>query len=112
MTAKFKELTKQYGTSALAVYFIISTIDLGATFILIQSGGAERVKKIENWCIENFVVNNTSSKPKIPSWTSTLVIAYGVHKLLLPLRLGLTVAITPSVVKKLRNMGWNIGKSI
>nr|CAG8495430.1 10970_t:CDS:2 [Entrophospora candida] len=94
MTAKFKELTKQYGTSALAVYFIISTIDLGATFILIQSGGAERVKKIENWCIENFVI------------------AYGIHKLLLPLRLGLTVAITPSVVKKLRNMGWNIGKSI
>ncbi|CAJ0895982.1 8652_t:CDS:1, partial [Entrophospora sp. SA101] len=54
MTAKFKELTKRYGTSALAVYFIISTIDLGTTFILIQSGGAERVKRIEDWCIENF----------------------------------------------------------
>ncbi|CAH1759249.1 9972_t:CDS:2 [Entrophospora sp. SA101] len=93
MTAKFKELTKRYGTSALAVYFIISTIDLGTTFILIQSGGAERVKRIEDWCIENFG-------------------AYGIHKLLLPLRLGLTAAITPSVVKKLRNMGWNIGKSI
>nr|CAG8461314.1 2174_t:CDS:2 [Entrophospora candida] len=100
MTAKFKELTKRYGTSALAVYFIISTIDLGTTFILIQSGGAERV------------VSNTSSRPTMPSWTSTLVIAYGIHKLLLPLRLGLTAAITPSVVKKLRNMGWNLGKSI
>nr|CAG8461976.1 1202_t:CDS:2 [Entrophospora candida] len=104
MTAKFKELTKRYGTSALAVYFIISTIDLGTTFILIQSGGAERVKRIED-C-------NTSSRPTMPSWTSTLVIAYGIHKLLLPLRLGLTAAITPSVVKKLRNMGWNLGKSI
>ncbi|CAJ0638933.1 3707_t:CDS:2, partial [Entrophospora sp. SA101] len=61
MTAKFKELTKRYGTSALAVYFIISTIDLGTTFILIQSGGAERVKRIEDWCIENFGAGSSSS---------------------------------------------------
>jgi hypothetical protein len=47
-----------------------------------------------------------------PSWASTLVIAYGIHKLLLPLRIGVTAAVTPTVVRRLRSMGWNIGRPV
>ncbi|GES85933.1 peptide alpha-N-acetyltransferase [Rhizophagus clarus] len=107
------------------------------TFIIIQIGGADRVRKVEDWFTETFgnwivlrkdpntnapktnntehdsdkyVVNgNGNRSSKTPSWASTLVIAYGIHKLLVPFRLGLTAAVTPPIVKKLRRMGWNIG---
>jgi N-terminal acetyltransferase 2 len=154
MTEKFKILTKKYGVSAVAVYLTVSALDLGLTFILIQIGGADRVKKVEDWFTKNFgdwivirksspkkeensqqdiiiqintpIPDNTTSKTdavkdieivngngnrssKTPSWASTLVIAYGIHKLLVPFRLGLTAAITPAIVRKLKRMGWNIG---
>lgn len=137
MTEKLKILTKKYGVSAVAVYLIISALDLGLTFILIQIGGADRVKKVEDWFTETFgnwivlrkgsdtntpktentendtdkyaVNGNGNRLGKTPSLASTFVIAYGIHKLLVPFRLGVTAAITPSIVKKLRRMGWNIG---
>ncbi|CAB4488876.1 unnamed protein product [Rhizophagus irregularis] len=132
MTEKFKILTKKYGVSAIVVYLVISALDLGLTFILIQIGGADRVRKVEDWFTETFgswivlrkdpntntpetdntendtAVNGNKSN-KTPSWASTLVIAYGIHKLLVPFRLGVTAAVTPPIVKKLKRMGWNIG---
>ncbi|RHZ64233.1 hypothetical protein Glove_326g129 [Diversispora epigaea] len=140
MMDRFKLLTKKYGASAIVIYFIISTLDLGLTIILIQSGGADRVKRIEDWFTKTFGTkisfkrnkkkiipenNNNDNNNEIikenqktnkvaerssPSWASILVISYGIHKLLLPLRIGLTAASTPPIVKKLRKMGWNIGK--
>ncbi|CAG8440697.1 2151_t:CDS:1 [Ambispora leptoticha] len=155
MFSRLKLLTRQYGASAVVVYFAISAIDLAATLILIQSGGGERVKKVEDWITETFGINtrhlhvekdhnpttptartipgqedttvmvtkndatttnmhsNDNSKHKAqqtPSWMSTLAIAYLIHKLLLPLRLGVTAAVTPPLVRKLQSMGWNIGK--
>lgn len=131
---RFKLLTKRYGVSAIVVYSIISTADLALTIFLIQSGGAKRVRQIEEWCTRMFggwitfrrrkekddkstannnnrdnQENNQVSERSTP-WASILVIAYGIHKILLPLRLGLTAALTPPIVKKLRKMGWNIGK--
>ncbi|KAI9473858.1 MAG: hypothetical protein EXX96DRAFT_596826 [Benjaminiella poitrasii] len=42
-----------------------------------------------------------------PSFASVLILAYGIHKtLLLPVRIGITAAITPAVVRKLHQMGW------
>jgi len=42
-------------------------------------------------------------------WTQ-LLLAYGVHKSLFFLRVPLTLAVTPKVVKTLRGWGWKIGK--
>ncbi|EEP80810.1 conserved hypothetical protein [Uncinocarpus reesii 1704] len=42
-------------------------------------------------------------------WTQ-LALAYAVHKSLIFLRVPLTAAVTPKVVKTLRSWGWNIGK--
>ncbi|KAL7623482.1 DUF1279 superfamily [Parahypoxylon ruwenzoriense] len=39
-----------------------------------------------------------------------LALAYAVHKSFIFLRVPLTAAITPKVVKVLRSWGWNIGK--
>ncbi|CAG8505770.1 4429_t:CDS:2 [Diversispora eburnea] len=128
MMNRFKLLIKKYGVSAVVVYSVISTLDLGLTIILIQSGGniiidnikiVEKRKEPENNSSGNILEiikekpennNNKVTERSSPSWASILVISYGIHKLLLPLRIGLTAALTPPIVKKLRKMGWNIGK--
>ena len=42
-------------------------------------------------------------------WTQ-LALAYAVHKSFIFLRVPLTAAVTPRVVKTLRGWGWDIGK--
>jgi len=42
-------------------------------------------------------------------WTQ-LALAYAIHKSFIFVRVPLTAAITPKVVKTLRGWGWNIGK--
>lgn len=42
-------------------------------------------------------------------WTQ-LALAYAVHKSFIFLRVPLTAAVTPKVVKTLRGWGWDIGK--
>ena len=51
-------------------------------------------------------------KPPFPPtgiWTQ-LALAYAIHKSFIFIRVPLTAAITPKVVKVLRGWGWNIGK--
>ncbi|CAG8683396.1 7926_t:CDS:1, partial [Racocetra persica] len=67
MTARLKLLTRQYGASAIAVYFIISSVDFGLTFILIQSGGAERVKMIEDWFTKTFGGLDSTEEKESPT---------------------------------------------
>jgi hypothetical protein len=42
-------------------------------------------------------------------WTE-LALAYAVHKSLIFIRVPITAAVTPRVVKTLRGWGWDIGK--
>lgn len=42
-------------------------------------------------------------------WTE-LALAYAVHKSFIFIRVPLTAAVTPKIVKVLRGWGWNIGK--
>lgn len=41
-----------------------------------------------------------------------LALAYAVHKSFIFVRIPLTAAVTPRVVKTLRSWGWNIGKPL
>ncbi|KAJ3488075.1 hypothetical protein NLG97_g6269 [Lecanicillium saksenae] len=41
-----------------------------------------------------------------------LALAYAIHKSFIFLRVPLTAALTPKIVKKLRSWGWNIGKKV
>ena len=61
----------------------------------------------ESDCISRILVLNSDHNTAI--WTQ-LALAYAIHKTFIFLRLPLTVAITPKVVKTLRGWGWDIGK--
>lgn len=44
------------------------------------------------------------------AWATQLALAYAVHKSFIFLRVPLTAAVLPRVVKTLRRWGWDIGK--
>ncbi|KAI8646468.1 hypothetical protein BD408DRAFT_410261 [Parasitella parasitica] len=123
--SKLKELTKKYGAVGIIVYLGVGCVDLGVTLGVIQLVGLDKVKALERGVLD--VVYNTGEKFGIkrkekvlvaseesdadtddtPSFASVLILAYGIHKtLLLPVRIGITAAITPAIVRKLHAMGW------
>ncbi|KAJ1656685.1 DUF1279 super [Dispira simplex] len=134
----FRELFHKYGKVATLVYLGICAIDLSLCVWLVYVAGEEKVKAIENWALDRFGdwlplskstiermittsesssdQNNSDSDTTIathqqgPSWMSTFLIGYSFHKLLTPIRLPLTVLITPSIARKLRSLGYFLPK--
>ncbi|ORX98972.1 hypothetical protein K493DRAFT_313393 [Basidiobolus meristosporus CBS 931.73] len=119
--SKMKELISKYGKTATVAYLGISAIDLSLTFWLVSTGGESFVKGLEDWLVENFggwefvkkgvkgeisPANDTAVGR--PSLTSTFLIAYSIHKLLLPIRIPITAAVTPALARKFQQLGWTI----
>ncbi|KAK3834741.1 MAG: hypothetical protein JOS17DRAFT_682057 [Linnemannia elongata] len=113
---KIKQLVKQYGYTGVAVYLGISTLDLAATFIIVKAAGMEKIEKAQDYVIEHYGPYvgykpkphaHPHNNPEAASglW-SVFVIAYGIHKLLVPLRVVATSMITPPLVKWLVRKGW------
>ncbi|KAG9066636.1 hypothetical protein KI688_012544 [Linnemannia hyalina] len=128
---KIKQLIKQYGYTGVAVYLGISTLDLAATFIIVKAAGMEKIEKGQDYLIEHYghyvgykpkphAHNNPEAVDldkvddeqvgaiynKASGLWSVFVIAYGIHKLLVPLRVVATSMITPPLVKWLVRKGW------
>ena len=105
---------KRYGAVGAGVYLSLSAVDLSLTMAAITFTGADKVKQMEDWLLKEakglFGMKHKST-PKSdsvekPSIWSIFVIAYGIHKtVLLPVRLGLTAAITPFLARKLQQIG-------
>ncbi|KAI0110880.1 hypothetical protein GGR51DRAFT_510345 [Nemania sp. FL0031] len=70
-----------------------------------QAGNAEQVE-IAGWGVEEAEKRNNTEA----SLGTQLALAYAIHKSFIFLRVPLTAAVTPKVVKVLRSWGWNIGK--
>ncbi|KAI8344095.1 hypothetical protein BC941DRAFT_407744 [Chlamydoabsidia padenii] len=125
---KFKQLARKYGPSGILVYLGVGFIDLGFTFATIQLVGSDKVKVVEKSVLDIYqqtkerlgfkkeatttTTDTTSSSEdgqldEKPSLTSIFLLAYGIHKtLLLPVRLAITTAITPALVRKIHAWGW------
>jgi len=119
VSARLKLLIKSYGWYALGVYVALGVVDFGIAFALINVLGAERVS---GWTAEAkaFIAKFIHSPdPDVSEEVvqaahggheglyAMLVLAYAVHKtLFLPLRVGLTAAVTPRLVKWLTSRGW------
>ncbi|KAF9574790.1 hypothetical protein EC968_005576 [Mortierella alpina] len=128
---KMKQMIKQYGYTGVAVYFGISMIDLAATFVIVKAAGMDKIEKAQDWVLENIGgyfgykakpheerhpqdadLDNVDDEQvgaiynKASGLWSVFVIAYGIHKLLVPLRVVATGMITPPLVKWLVKRGW------
>lgn len=124
LTAKLKMLIKSYGWYALGVYLALSVIDFSIAFAAINFFGAQQVGRVTAYVkgtIHDII--HRSSPDDSPDGkingkeTATtaggedlyamIILAYTVHKVLfMPIRAGLTVAITPKFVRWLRMRGW------
>lgn len=135
-----KALVKEYGYSALGIYLFLSALDLPICYWIVHSAGKEQIEIYENKVKQYFgfgksddelkriqeikrieeenlqgVVSEPPKKDEMFPWFSwtELAIAYGIHKsVFIFVRVPLTAAITPSIVKLLRGWGFQIGNKI
>jgi len=110
------------------MYIVISALDFGVAFAGINLLGAEYVSAFAA-SAKNFAFGLVYSRPPEPGREEVeaatagpaaggqeglyamLVLAYTVHKtLFLPVRVGLTAALTPRLVGFLRTRGWAGGE--
>ncbi|KAJ7713946.1 hypothetical protein DFH07DRAFT_383033 [Mycena maculata] len=121
---RLKYLFKSYGWYALGVYIVLSVLDFGVAFGLINIIGAEYVERLSTSAKE-FAAELIRSKPPEPGLDeldaaptnsgheglyAMLLLAYTVHKIFfLPVRVGLTAYLTPTLVGWLRQRGWSGG---
>jgi len=73
-----------------------------------MTGGEQINKQVEmaGWGVEEADERNK----KDASLATQLALAYAIHKSFMFIRVPLTAAVTPKVVKVLRDWGWDIGK--
>ncbi|EMR09898.1 hypothetical protein PNEG_01659 [Pneumocystis murina B123] len=122
---RLRHLMRQYGIVGAYVYFSICLIDFGISLALVKSLGTTTIgfyeKKIISK-IENFIDwrpkssqsplsgNSESRKNEEASIWTEIAIAYGIHKLLIFVRVPLAAALTPPLVRLLIRQGWLISK--
>lgn len=126
LSQRLKFLIKTYGWYALGMYAILSTIDFGVAFAGVNLLGADHVSRVAASVKEYAagLVYNRPPEPGREELESTsghggsheglyamLVLAYTIHKtLFLPVRVGLTAALTPKLVGWLGRRGWAGGE--
>jgi len=93
---KLKMAIKDYGSTVIVFHITISLISLGFFYLLFSSG--IDVIAFAKWL--GFGEKILDSK--VTQGASTFVIAYAVHKLFSPLRIGMTLTLTPIIVRNLR----------
>jgi hypothetical protein len=178
LSQRLRKLSREYGWSALGVYFALSALDFPFCFMAVRLLGTERIGRWEHAVIGAFwdvvriafpefvqerqaahatqhaadpvatlessesaeregsvgwssgiaqaqaenVGTNASmylihcpdgNKRDLTFWLgiwTQLALAYAIHKSFIFIRVPITAAITPKVVKTLRGWGWDIGK--
>ncbi|WFD33889.1 DUF1279 super [Malassezia cuniculi] len=128
---RFRTIMRNYGWWALGVYMIMSGIDLTFAFICVHFAGGEHIKELEHKARKifgvskkevkeasgpddsdlktflRFLAKDKETEELIAQLTTEFIIAFGIHKtLFLPVRAGITAAITPRLVRWLIRKGW------
>lgn len=150
--AKMRKLSREYGWSALGVYFALTALDFPFCYLFVKQMGTDRIGEWEHIVISHVkAVIPDSVKQTWREWRTSmkqaekgipggqqvgegvemagwgveeaqkqnkaeaslatqLALAYAIHKSFIFIRVPITVAITPKVVRILRGWGWDIGK--
>lgn len=118
ITQRLKILFKKYRWPALGIYFSLSLLDFGVAFVAVRAFGTEKIgryekiilKKIEDtvgWKGKGTPEGSEVTDNETASIWTEIALAYTIHKTLFALiRVPLTVAITPSLVKWVQRKGY------
>ena len=127
LSQRLKHLIKSYGWYALGVYAVLTVADFTVAFAGISLIGSEHVARATDAVTSKLSqlfrpvlpqpgahaseTSSSSSSRREPggrdSLMATAVLAWLVHKtLFMPFRVGLTVALTPKLVRWLTRRGW------
>ncbi|KAF3275022.1 hypothetical protein TWF970_007465 [Orbilia oligospora] len=125
---RMRALFKEYGMSAVGVYFLLSVLDFPFCFLFVKMVGTEKIAHYEHIIIDGFwnVMPETilqfrpaaikeakveADRVAVGIGSDIDALAHGeVHKSLIFFRVPLAAAVTPKIVQKLRGWGFNIGK--
>ncbi|OQD72467.1 hypothetical protein PENDEC_c021G00728 [Penicillium decumbens] len=133
LSQRLRKLSREYGWAALGVYFGLSALDFPFCFLAVRLLGVDRIGHFEHVVVQSVkdafhsVFPKTESKPQgedtqtslaraeersqeEASIWAQLALAYAIHKSFIFIRVPMTAAVTPKVVKTLRRWGWDIGK--
>ncbi|KAL0273541.1 UNVERIFIED_CONTAM: hypothetical protein PYX00_006172 [Menopon gallinae] len=94
---KMKNATRVFGPTFLALYACVSIVNLGICYLLVSWG--VDVKGI----VESFGWSEGTDTAVL---AGPFVVAYALHKVLLPVRTTITIGLAPFVVKYLRKIGF------
>lgn len=97
---KLKRAVKEYGATVIVFHVAISLLSLGGFYMIVSSG--VDVQEL----IDQVGLNINSSVTTGASTASTFVMAYAVHKVFAPVRISITLASTPFIVRYLRRIGF------
>uniref|UniRef100_A0A1E1WZL5 Putative conserved plasma membrane protein n=1 Tax=Amblyomma aureolatum TaxID=187763 RepID=A0A1E1WZL5_9ACAR len=98
---KWKHAIKEYGSTMVAFHVVLSVTSFGICYVLVSSG-------IDMTTIAEKLGFNMDSQwinSKVAGGSGTLVVAYAVHKLFTPVRMGITLTAAPILVRWLRRNG-------
>ncbi|XP_051153804.1 uncharacterized protein C18orf19 homolog A-like isoform X2 [Leptopilina boulardi] len=94
---KLDILIKDYGKTIIVFHVGISLLSLGGFYFAISSG-LDMHEIVSTMC-------NDEMTTKLLSESSTFTLAYGIHKLFAPIRIMITLAVAPALVRFLRRKG-------
>ncbi|CAK9823007.1 Protein FAM210B, mitochondrial [Anthophora retusa] len=97
---RFKIIVRDFGITTIIFHVGISLISLGACYTAVASG-----IDVESLLTQSAITIESKEAKNILSNSSTFVIAYTIHKLMAPLRLSITLAVVPFLVRYLRKVG-------
>ncbi|KAJ9578583.1 hypothetical protein L9F63_005185 [Diploptera punctata] len=90
---KLKRAVKEYGATVIVFHISISLLSLGGFYLAVTSG------------VDLAGVASTFGVGEVAAEASNFVVAYALHKMLAPVRIGITLAATPVIVRHLRKIG-------
>ncbi|KAI9597761.1 hypothetical protein BDF19DRAFT_434356 [Syncephalis fuscata] len=132
-------LLKKYGRTGIIVYAAVSTAGYILCVLGVYLAGADHVLRLEYWVhstmakyFPNYFKHDESTADDLskdsttpnaelieeeleekarrdPTWTSLLLIAYGLHEILTPVRVAAAVALTPPIARRYRHIRWLVG---
>ncbi|XP_044267947.1 protein FAM210B, mitochondrial-like [Tribolium madens] len=95
---KLQKAVAEYGSTVIVFHVGISLVSLGVCYVLVSSG-LDAPKLIQSVGISG------ETATKVATNAGTFAVAYTVHKVFAPVRMGITLTATPFIVRYLRQIG-------